>query len=167
MNDQIIFQRRSIRRFTAQPIAENTLQKICKAAFNAPSAMNRQPWELIVINQKPLLAKIAQAHPHAPLQEAPVAIVVCGNTQKAWEEYWVCDCGAATQNILLAATAYHLGSLWAGVYPRQERMQAIQEVLHLPAHIKPFSLVVLGTKAEKKEPNDRFLAEAIHFNDQF
>ena len=80
MNDQIIYQRRSIRRFSNQHLNENTLQKIYKAAFNAPSAMNRQPWELIVINQKPLLAQIAKAHPHAPLQDAPVAIVVCGNT---------------------------------------------------------------------------------------
>ena len=74
---------------------------------------------------------------------------------------------AATQNMLLAATAENLGSLWAGVYPRQERMKAIQQVLHLPDHIKPFSLVVLGMKAEEKEPNDRFLPNAIHYNDKF
>ncbi len=160
----IIFDRRSIRQYKSTPIAEADLQYILKAAFNAPSAMNRQPWELIVITEKSLLQKMVQAHPHAPLKDAPVAVLVCGNTQKAWEEYWVCDCGAATQNMLLAATEKKLGSLWCGVYPRPERMAAIQHVLQLPAHLKPFSLVVLGTADEEKAANDRFLANAVHYN---
>jgi nitroreductase len=160
----IIFDRRSIRQYQATPIGEDDLQYILKAAFNAPSAMNRQPWELIVITDKSLLQKMAQAHPHAPLKDAPVAVLVCGDTQKAWEEYWVCDCGAATQNMLLAATEKKLGSLWCGVYPRAERMQAIQQVLQLPAHLQPFSLVVLGHAAEKKTANDRFLPAAVHYN---
>ena len=160
----IIFDRRSIRQYKATPLADSDLQYILKAAFNAPSAMNRRPWELVVITDKNLLKQIAAAHPHAPLQDAPVAVIVCGNIDKAYEEYWVCDCGAATQNMLLAATEKKLGSLWAGVYPRQERMAAISKVLNLPANLKPFSLVVLGHANEEKTANDRFIPEAVHYN---
>ena len=125
-----IMTRTSIREFTDQPVAKDTLDIIVKAGMAAPSAVNSQPWAFVVVTEKAMLDSLNAVHSHANLKTATAAILVCGNMDKAMEgdgrEFWVQDCSAATENILLAAHAYGLGAVWCGVYPIQERVKAVQ-----------------------------------------
>ncbi len=161
-----LISRRSIRKFTGKKLSGEDLRDIIKAGMYAPSARNKQPWHFLVINQRKLLEKIQEVHPYASmLVEAGQAIVVCGdeNLQNG-PGYWVVDCSAATQNILLAAHARGFGAVWLGVHPREERSRAIESLLQLPQHIKVLSIIALGYPAEKQDIPERFKEERIHFN---
>jgi nitroreductase len=132
----------------------------------APSAVNRQPWHFVVIDQRRMLDQIMEAHPHAGmLRTASHAIVVCGDEQEQHDDgYWVVDCGAATENLLLAAYSLGLGSCWVGLHPREGRKKAIAELLDLPGHVQPFALVALGYPREQKPRPDRFHPEKVKHN---
>jgi nitroreductase len=121
---------------------------------------------MVVISRREILDRIPAFHPYsAMLREAPLALLVCGDRQvQPLEGYWVQDCSAATQNILLAAHALGLGAVWLGVYPREERMRGMCELLDLPREVTPLSLIALGWPDEKKEPADRFDPKKIHYN---
>ena len=158
--------RRSIRRFTDKKISEEDLMDILAAAMAAPSAGNEQPWEFVVINDKQIMESIMAVHPYAKaLRTANLAVTVCGNTDlQLYEGFWVQDCSAATQNILLEATEKGIGSLWIGVYPNEERIGPIREILGLPENVIPLSIVALGYPDEEKEPSKRFNSARIHVN---
>ena len=162
-----ILDRRSIRRFTDQKINEEQLKALLYAAMYAPSAVNRQPWHFVVIDDPDLMEKIMVVHPHARmLQTASHAIVVCGDEQLQHDDgYWVVDCGAATQNLLLAAFATGLGSCWVGLHPREERKRAFSKLLKLPSHVMPFALVALGYADEQKRRPDRFQSGKVKYNE--
>ena len=159
-----IFERRSIRKYTDQVVTDDMVTQLLKAAMYAPSAGNQQSWEFIVVKSKETLLKITEIHPYSQmLKEVSVAIVVCGNLQKEkFKDYWVQDCSAATQNILLAAHAVGLGTVWLGVYPVADRVNGVKEILSLPEDIIPLSIIPLGFPAEKKVVNDRFNEAYIH-----
>ncbi len=158
--------RRSIRLFKKEPIPSDELRVILEAGMYAPSARNQQPWHFIVINKQTIKEAIMKVHPYASmLAGAPLAILVCGDTNlEKSEGYWSIDCSAATQNMLLAAHAAGVGSVWLGVHPRKERKDAIRKICHLPGNIEPFALIALGYPDEKKETPDRYKQERIHFN---
>ncbi len=158
--------RRSIRRYEGKEIPREQITGLLEAAMYAPSARNEQPWHFVVVTERDLLDRLMKAHPYASmLAEAPLAILVCGDTNlEKSKGYWPVDCSAATQNILLAAHAWSLGSVWLGVYPRSERMEAIRSIFSLPENIQPFSLIALGHPAEEKETPDRYKPERIHIN---
>ncbi len=141
--------------------------QILAAGMMAPSARNEQPWEFVVVQDRSTLAALAKISPYAAMAEgAAAAIVVCGDTQRetvANLNYWVIDCSAATQNILLAAHALGLGAVWTAVYPRVERIAALRQVLPLPDHVIPLCLVPLGYPAEAKDPANRFDSARIHY----
>ena len=162
-----ILYRRSIRRFTDQKISQEQIRQLVTAAMYAPSAVNRQPWHFVVIDDPARMDKIMEVHPHARmLQTASHAIVVCGDELLQHDDgYWVVDCGAATQNLLLAAFTLGLGACWVGLHPREERKIAFSRLLHLPSHVKPFALVALGYPDEKKKRPDRFHPEKVKYND--
>ncbi len=161
-----ILDRRSIRRFTDQPIDNETIKNILTAAMYAPSAVNLQPWHFVVIDQRPMMEKIMEIHPHARmLRTASHAVVVCGDIHLQHADgYWVVDCGAATQNLLLAAHALELGSCWVGIHPREERKAAFSRLLSLPSHVLPFALVALGYPEEHKPRPERFHPEKVKHN---
>ncbi len=161
-----IYTRRSIRKFKKKQINHDELHSILKAGMYAPSARNQQPWHFIVIKNLSIKEKIMNAHPYASmLAEAPLAILVCGDTElEKSKGYWPIDCSAATQNMLLAAHALGIGSVWLGVHPRQERKNAIREICNLPSHIEPFALISLGYPREMKETPDRWRQERVHLN---
>lgn len=164
---QALLNRRSIRKYKPdQPISDDILQMILRVGMSAPSAGNQQPWEFIVIKDKKILQEIPKIHPYAAMAaHAALAIVVCGNLQKEkHKDFWVQDCSAATENILLAAHAHHLGAVWVGVYPREERVEPIRKLLQLPAHIIPLSLIPMGHPDEAKPQADRFEKSNIHEN---
>lgn len=162
-----IFERRSIRKYTNKPIPKENIEKILRAGMAAPSAGNEQPWQFIVLDDKNILNSITEIHPYSQmLKEASHAIVVCGDMKlkKFDEDFWVQDCSAAAENMLIMAQDLGLGAVWLGVYPNEERVQAINRFLNLPEYIVPFSIISLGYPAEKKDVSDRFNETRIHWN---
>jgi len=163
---EAILTRRSIRKYSREKITDNKIEIILKAAMYAPSAMNQQPWHFIVIDDREKLNRIMEVHPYSKmLKEAGLAILVCGDERLQLSKgYWVVDCGAATQNLLLAAHGIGLGAVWLGVHPREERKSGIRKIFHLPDHVQPFSLISIGYPAEEKLFPQRFKPERIHKN---
>ncbi|MCK5878269.1 MAG: nitroreductase family protein [Holophagae bacterium] len=163
---QAILTRRSIRNFTDEPISEEQVHHIIEAAMYAPSANNRQPWHFVIIDEREQLDKIPVLHPYADMvKKAPLVITICGDTRlEPAEGYLSVDCGVAAQNILLAAHALGIGSCWLGIYPREERMQAVTELLELPGHILPVAFIVLGIPNEIKSTPNRFRPDRIYSN---
>ncbi len=161
-----ILTRRSIRKFTEQAVSDDMIKKLIEAGVHAPSARNFQPWHFIVLSDKDKMKKITEVHPNAGmLSRAPLGILVCGDMKlQDSEGYMAQDLSAVTQNILLAAHAHGLGSVWLGVFPRQERIKGIREILEIPDHILPFSLIAIGYPAEEKDPPQRYNAERVHRN---
>ena len=162
-----IMTRASVRDFTDEPIPQQTLESIVKAGMAAPSAMNKQPWAFVVVTDKAQLEALRNAHPYSNLKTATAAIIVCGDMAKTipgeGEEYWVQDCSAATENILLAAHAYGIGAVWCGVYPVKERIADVSKVLGLPSDIVPLNIVTMGYPAEKVSPKDKWNPDAVHY----
>ena len=163
---EAILTRRSIRKYSREKVTDNQIEIILKAAMYAPSAMNQQPWHFIVIDDHKKLNLIMEVHPYSNmLKEAGLAILVCGDERLQLSKgYWMVDCGAATQNLLLAAHGIGLGAVWLGVHPREERKSGIRKIFHLPDHIQPFSLISIGYPAEEKPVPQRFKPERIHKN---
>lgn len=163
---QTILSRRSIRKYTGQEVSEGQLNDLLKAAMSAPSAGNQQPWHYIVIKDKNLLSQVPTYHPHAVmLKEAPVAILVCGDESlEKYKGYWVQDCSAAVQNILIAAHGMGLGAVWLGIHPIVNRQAGIRQIFGIPENITPFALVALGYPNEEKEPANRFNEARVHTN---
>lgn len=162
-----IMTRVSVRQFTDRPIAKDTLDLIVKAGMAAPSAMNAQPWAFVVVTEKEVLNALNEVHPYANLKTATAAIIVCGDMKKAIEgdgrEYWVQDCSAATENILLAAHGCGIGAVWCGVYPVEERVTAVKSVLGIPEDVIPLNIITMGYPAENPQPKDKFKPENIHY----
>lgn len=163
---EAILSRRSIRHYTDDPVPEELIEKLLLAAMAAPSARNEQPWQFVVIDERRILNEIMKFHPFSRmLSEAKVAILVCGDLNlESFEGYWVQDCSAATENILIAARALGLGAVWLGIYPREERVEKTKALFKLPDHIIPLGLISIGWPAETKPPSNRFDPSRIHHN---
>jgi len=163
---EAIMTRRSIRKFTGEPVEEAVVEGLLKAAMAAPSSKNEQPWVFVVIDDRRLLNEIPKFHPYAEmLRTAPLAILICADRRRFLsEEVWIQDCAAATQNILLATHGQGLGAVWLGIYPRPERVEGMTQLLSLPEPIIPFALVAVGYPAERKPPANRFDPSRVHRN---
>lgn len=164
---QAIKNRRSIRKFKNQPLTREQVEHIIKMGMQAPSAHNQRPWQFLVIDQREMLDKIADFHPYASMMtQLPVAILVCGDMSKLGHvnEFWVQDCSAVTENMLIAATAMDLGSIWIGTYPMEEFVDFYKNQYNLPEEIIPFSLLGFGYKDQEKPARDFYESERVHFN---
>ena len=163
---EAILSRRSIRRYTSQPVPDGVVRELLEAGMSAPSAGNEQAWQFVVITDRGVLDEIPGFHPYAEmLKEAPVAILVCGDQRlEKYKNHWVLDCSAATQNILLAAHAKGLGAVWVGIYPTEDRVRRMQKLLSLPGHVLPLSLIPLGYPAEQVPRTDRYDAGRVHYD---
>ncbi|MDI3538428.1 MAG: hypothetical protein PWP12_702 [Bacillota bacterium] len=161
-----ILTRRSIRKYTDQPVPEEDITYLLRAAMSAPSAHNEQPWHFVVIKDRKLLAEIPKIHPYAQMVPgAQLAIMVCGDLALDTRSgFWVQDCAAATENILIAAQSKGLGAVWVGVYPREERVQSFRLLFGIPENVVPFSLIPVGYPAEQKPPADRFNPSRVHYD---
>jgi len=161
-----LFARRSIRRFTDQPVDAEQIDMLLKAAMAAPSAANKKPWHFIVVTDAALRATLAEAHPYARMAtQSPVCIVPCGEPRLSiagQSDFWVQDLSAATENILLAATGLGLGAVWCGVYPSEERVAAVRRILGIPERVVPFALIPVGHPAEQKEPRTQYDGNRVH-----
>lgn len=142
---------------------------LVKAAMAAPTAVNKQPWAFVVVDDRTVLDKLAAELPYAKMTaQAPLAIVVCGDLSKALngekDRYWMLDCSAASENLLLAAESMGLGAVWTAVYPENDRIAKVRSVLSLPDHIIPFNLIPVGYPQHREESKDKFKTENIHYN---
>ncbi len=166
MYDEILgffTKRRSIRSYQDKPVEEEKIKILLQAAMAAPSACNTQPWEIIVTQDQSVLEEIREALPMARYI-APCAITVCANTDlcRNTKQMWVQDCSAALQNILLAATALGLGSLWIGVYGVEPFVRKVSKVMNLPEHVVPLGLVYIGYANETKEPRTQYNEKRVY-----
>ncbi|HBF11314.1 nitroreductase family protein [Thermotoga neapolitana] len=161
----IVYKRRSIRKYQRKDVPDELVKEVIRAAMHAPSACNQQPWHFVVIRDAETRKKVAEIHPHAKMiLEAPVAILVCGDPSlEKCKGFWVQDCSAAVENLLLRAAELGLGAVWCGVYPREDRVKSFQKLLGIPEHVIPFALVPMGYPAEQPTPEDRFKPERIHY----
>lgn len=164
-----ILNRKSVRKYTKEEVKKEQLEMLVRAGMAAPSARNSQPWLFFVINDRAILDNLAKQLPNAKmLLNAKAAIVVCGNLQKALEgdgrEFWVQDCSAATQNILLAAESMGLGAVWTGAYPRKETVNIIKVELGLPEHIVPLNVIPIGWQTGEEKPKQKYTEENIRWN---
>ena len=162
--------RTSIRAYTDQPIGADTVEILLRAGMAAPTAVNAQPWHFIAVTDKAKLEELATgSFQPQMLQQAALVIVVCGDLTKALEgkgqDFWIQDCSAATENILLAAHALGLGAVWTGGYPIEERVASISEALHLPSTLIPLCAIVIGHPAEQPEPKDKWKPENVSYNE--
>ena len=132
--DDPVLSRRSIRRYTDQPVDDATVERLLRAAMAAPSAGNQQPWQFVVLRDRETLTAITEWHPYAKmLPSAPVAVVVCGDPGDAkWAVLWEQDCSACTENLLIEAELLGLGAVWLGVHPLEERVTALRALLGIP-----------------------------------
>jgi nitroreductase len=163
---EAVTSRRSIRRYTQAEVPEETVKRLLQAAMSAPSAGNEQPWQFVVLRQRRILDSIPSIHPYSQmLREAALGIVVCGDMSlETHKGFWVQDCSAATQNILIAASGLGLGAVWLGFYPREERVAGLKRLLSLPEHIIPLGIVSIGWPAEEKSPAMRYKEERVHYD---
>lgn len=164
-----IMTRTSIRKFTERKVEACKIEKMLRAAMAAPTAMNRQPWHFIVVDDHAVLDSLAgRGHRGDMLRSAPLAIVVCGDFSKAGEgqgkEYWVQDASVATENLLLAAHALGLGAVWTSAWPNQQKCAGIQWALGLPETIMPLNVTVIGYPAEQPAPKDKWKPENVSYN---
>lgn len=154
-----IMARRSIRKYTEEPVAREDVRRILEAAMAAPSASNRKPWEFIVVDDPDVLARLRRGLVLGRYN-APLAIAVCGNMRRAHpppaRDFWIEDCSAAAQNILLAATGMDLGSVWIGVHPVGPLIAHVRRALHLPGHIRPLGVLYIGHPAQRKPPRTQY-----------
>ena len=159
-----ILRRRSIRRFTAQDVSHDLIRNILAAGMAAPSAGNEQPWHFIVVRDSQGRKKVSECGPYAKAaMDAPVAIVVCGDLSlEKHQGYWVQDCSAAVENMLIEITSLGLGAVWLGVFPRPERVLYLQEYFSLSENIVPFAIIPIGFPAQKLAPVDRYNESRVH-----
>lgn len=168
--------RTSVRRFTGKPVEASQLDTMLRAAMAAPTSMNFQPWHFIVVEDVLLIDELADKLPYAKmLKEAGLGIVVCGDislydrinlmTNEDNTLYWVQDCSAATENLLLAAHALGLGAVWTGVYPLESRISLLKKLLKLPENLIPLNIVVVGNPVHLPgEGKNKWKPERIHYN---
>jgi len=171
MNDTVksIMSRRSIRRYKDTSVDHDTLEVLLKAGMAAPSASNRQPWEIVVVTRKEIREQLVISHPYARmLLEAPVCVVVCGNRERFYRDseardYWVQDCSAVTENILVAAASLGLGTCWCGVFPRKALVEAVAKILSLPEGILPLNLIALGHPDADPPVKNKWRPDRVHW----
>lgn len=161
----VLFKRRSVRKFTQEEVSEKDIDFLMHAAMSGPSAVNMKPWEFYVVTGRDKLEKLHGASRFTNM-DAPLAVVVCGNKSKTLPlglgEFWVQDCSAATENILLAATDIGLGAVWCGIYPNKGAVKKVSEALDLKNKHIPLNIIYIGHPAQEPEPRDQYSEKNIH-----
>ncbi|MCD7936179.1 MAG: nitroreductase family protein [Tannerellaceae bacterium] len=164
---QNILNRKSVRSFTDEPIKKEEIEILLRAAMASPSAVNQQPWAFIVIDDRKVLQQLSDRLPFAKMvSKAPLAIVVCGDPDKSiyGKDFWIQDCSAASENLLLAVEALGLGAVWTSTYPDEERINTVRAILHLPKNVYPLNLIPIGHPLNEHHPKEKYREENIHYN---
>jgi nitroreductase len=173
----VIFSRKSVRSYTDQPVSDQQVETMLRAAMSAPTGMNVQPWRFIVVRDQAVKDKLAGPR-GGMIATAPVVFVVCGETTMMRKPFgqpdaeavevangnWTQDCSAAAENLLLAAEALGLGAVWTAGYPYEDRVNPIREALGLPANVTPLCVIPCGYPAGDDQPKDKWKPENIHYD---
>ncbi|MDR1458535.1 MAG: nitroreductase family protein [Puniceicoccales bacterium] len=161
-----ILSRQSVRDYTSEPVATEQVSMILKAGFAAPSAMGSRPWHFLAIDDRTVLGNLAGLHSYAGmLRLAPFAVLICGDRSlEVIADKFEQNCSAATENILIAATALGLGSVWVGIYPDEGLMKKFREALNIPEKIFPFAIVPIGYPKKSLSPRESYIPERVHMN---
>ena len=158
-----IAERKSVRKYLNKSVEEDKIDAMVKAGMAAPSGMDRRPWEFVVVTDREALDSMAAKLPYAKmLTNAPLAIVVCGDTTRS--SYWYLDCSAATQNVLLAAEALGLGAVWTAAYPYEDRIDVVRQNTGLPENIVPLCVIPIGYPDGPQKAKDKFDSKRVHRN---
>ncbi len=159
-----ILARRSIRKYTDEPVSEEHITAMLEAAMSAPSGMNLKPWHFVVVSERERLDRLgATTKSWGMLKEAPLAVVVCGDPAIS-EKYWDQDSIAALENLLIAVSMLGLGGVWLGCHPNPERVGPVREILGIPEPVVPIAVLSIGHPAEEKEPRTQYDGERVHGN---
>ena len=163
---EVLQRRRSIRKYTEDPVSKEDIDLLMHAAMSGPSACNKTPWEFYVITDEAVLEKLRNASRYSKIY-APLAIVVCGSLSRALPSqlapYWIQDCSAATENILLAATDLGLGTVWCGIHPQKRAEERVREALGLTEKQIPLNIIYVGHPDQVQEPRDQYKESYIHY----
>ena len=167
----LIVKRRSIRRYTADPVEPEKIESLKEAALRAPSSRGVNPWEFIFITDRNLLAKLSGAKPHGStfLKDARLGIAVCADPEKS--DVWVEDASIAAIFIQLAVTSLELGSCWIQIRDRMHdgtltAEAYISDVVNIPSNLKIEAMIAIGYPAESKPPHPKedLQKEKVHLN---
>lgn len=159
-----IFHRTSVRKFKDIPVEQEKIDLLMKAAMQAPSAGNQQPWEFYIVENKDIIQKLSKTSPYAGcLADAPLAILVCAKKEGRWPDYIYIDCSIACENLWLEADELGLGAVWLGIAPLKERMQAVEEIISMPENLEAFALFAAGYSDQIKTQQDRYDPKRIHY----
>jgi nitroreductase len=164
-----IFTRKSIRQFTEQKVSKEDIDIILRAGMSAPSCVNARDWAFVVVTDKEMLTKMADANgrPAEPLRGAAFAVLVCGDLERAFQpavDYWIIDASIAAENMILAAQDMGIGSVWLGTYPQMERVEKQKKLFGLPDSVVPHSILAFGYPLETmEEERDLFEADRVHY----
>lgn len=163
---EVLLKRRSVRRFTAEPVCDDMVETMMHAAMSGPSACNLKPWEFYAVTAPEVLEKLRSASRYTKIT-APLAIVAAGNPERflppEFSSFWVQDVSAATENLLLCAVDLGLGAVWCGIHPQRDAEQRVSEALSLPAGQIPLNLIWVGHPAEEPEARDQYDAKYVHY----
>ncbi len=164
-----ILDRRSIRRYTKAPVSREILSQLAKAGMAAPTSRDTRHFRFIIVDDPTLIDQLGTGLPYSKmLLTARHAIVVASDLSTAYDagssDYWIQDCSAAAENILIAAKALGLGSCWTAAHPRPERVALVKKILALPEHISPLCVIAIGVPAGEDKPRDKYNAAHVHFN---
>ena len=160
-----IMSRRSIRKYTGEKIPDGDIKILLEAAMNAPSAHNKQPWHFIVVDDRAVLDKVPEYHGYSKmLAQASPAIVVLGDNAIQETDFWIHDCAAATENILIAAHAIGYGAVWLGVHPSEALIKGTKDLFGIPDIVTPLGIVSLGVTTDEKPPRENYSEDRVHRN---
>lgn len=163
---EVLLKRRSIRKFTDEPVSDEMINELLHAAMSGPSACNKRPWEFYVVTNKEKMEELKSASRFTKIT-ATLAIIVCGNLSHAlplkMAEYWIQDCSAATENILLRATDLGLGTVWCGIHPQKKAEERVQKILEIPNKQIPLNIIFIGHPAEEPEARDQYDEKRVHY----
>lgn len=164
-----IMKRISVRQYSDQEISAQDLHTILEAGMAGPSCVNARDWSFLVVRDREMLNKMADANgrPADPLRTCQIGILICGDLERAFPrapEYWVIDASIAAQNMILAANALGIGSVWLGTWPQMSRVQAQSELFHLPETQIPHSIIAFGyPKEEIKKDKLIWENDRVHY----
>lgn len=163
---EVLLKRRSVRKFTEEPVSDEMIEELLHAAMSGPSACNKKPWAFYVVTNEEKLEELKGASKFTKFS-AKLAMIVCGNLSKALPmqlaDYWIQDCSAATENILLRVTDLGLGAVWCGIHPQKQAEERVRKMLDMPKKHVPLNVIFIGHPAEKPEARDQYEEKCVHY----
>lgn len=164
--NEAILKRRSIRKYNNKPVSDDIIDQLLKSAMAAPSACNKRPWEFYVIKDKDIQEQLRHVSRFSNY-EAPLIVVVAGNDKRSLNhrinDFWIQDCSAAIENMLLTATSLGLGTCWCGLFPMVTPVKRVRNILELEPHIIPLAMIHIGYPDETQEARTQYDKKRVHY----